>query len=122
MKHLSLLFLALQLTACNTDNDNDVTLPEVEPIIANARVLNNGTCGPDHYFIEMYNVDLDSISTSVAPPSFTYYNWPEEFRVEYLEVFVDYRNPTASEARACPTFGPQPHRFVAREVLLPTNN
>ena len=119
MKKLILLLAMFVLFSCNNDDDL-ITPPEPEPIIANAKVLFNGTCGDDHYFIEIDEVPLDSLPVPIRLPFYTFFNWPEEYRVENLEVFVDYRNSTIDEARACNTIGPTPHRFVAREILLPT--
>ncbi|MGB3592238.1 MAG: hypothetical protein WBA16_11190, partial [Nonlabens sp.] len=75
MKYLSLFFVALLLTACNTDDNNDITLPEVEPIIANARVLNNGICGEDYYHIEIYDVQLNLSPNQTPSPYYGFYDW-----------------------------------------------
>ncbi|ARN78383.1 hypothetical protein BST97_10510 [Nonlabens spongiae] len=116
--YFSLLVLPLFL-ACNTDDDNN-SEPEPEPIVANARVLYRGFCGAGHYYVEMNDVPLDSLPNGQRYPFYTFLDWPEEFWIDDLEVFVDYRNKLSGEERACPAVGPQPHRFVAREVLLPT--
>jgi hypothetical protein len=121
MKNLLFIFIAISLFSC--DNDDNVAsepVPIPTPIIANAKVVRNGSCGEDHYFIEMYQVSQDSFPSSLPDDFFTYYDWPEEFRVNDLEIFLDYRNPTPEEFRVCTPSLEVRHIFVAREILLPT--
>ncbi|MGB3590413.1 MAG: hypothetical protein WBA16_01890 [Nonlabens sp.] len=101
MKHLSLFFVALLLTACNTDDNNDIILPEVEPIIANARVVSNAFCGVDHYFVELFDVPTDSVPNGTLESFYSFYNWTDAFRMEDLKVFVDYQNDTGPDLRLC---------------------
>ncbi len=122
MKNLLYLFTALFLISCNSDDD---VAPEPEPVpapvIANAKVLFPGDCRIEEMFVELYTPD-----PSIIPPlgmvytDFQFYNLPEEFRVNDLEVYIEYEELPDAEIPACPSNGRETWELKMTSIALPT--
>ncbi|MGB3590415.1 MAG: hypothetical protein WBA16_01900, partial [Nonlabens sp.] len=64
-----------------------------------------------------------NLSPNQTPsPYYGFYDWPEDFRVEDLEVYIEYRIPADNELILCNHLEFAPPRLVATEILLPTDN
>ncbi len=124
LAHHFSFYCLLLITSCSSNDDNQSdSEPQPEPIVANARVLSEGECGPDSVMVELFEIPTDSIPDNTPTDRFRFFFWPEEYQLDGLEVFVDYRNPQPEEFRICggSVLGSSRHRFITREVLLPTD-
>jgi hypothetical protein len=101
------------------DND-DVSEPVPEPIIANAKMIRRGDCAIGHHYVQLYELDYNILPSTVTNDIFSIYNLSDEYRVDGLEINLIYRNLREEEKPFCMTFDIQPHEIYAIEVQLPT--
>ncbi|MGB5980843.1 MAG: hypothetical protein WBG46_01750 [Nonlabens sp.] len=102
MKYLALLFLSAFLFSCN--NDDDVSEPEPEPIVANAKILTWGRCTPDHNTVELYDPDFNILpSGSPNRVIWDMFDIPEAFWQDDLEVYIEYEVIPENERMFCPS-------------------
>lgn len=120
MKNLTFLLLSiLFLFSCNTDDDNPG--PATQPVVANAKVKFAGDCTLEHYFVELYDPDGSIIpATDLNSDFFTFYTFPQEFQIDDLEIYIEYRNLEPQEIPICNTFGMSRHPLHPLLVELPT--
>jgi hypothetical protein len=110
---------ATLLFSCN--NDDDITEPVPDPIVANAKVLFPGDCRLEEMFVELYSPDPNIIDPlGMNYNDFQFFNLPEEFRIDDLEVFIEYIEPQDSERTFCTSDGRETWELKMTSIALPT--
>jgi hypothetical protein len=94
MKTLILTFLSFfMLLSCSNSDDNSDNLN-------NAKVLRVGMDCGDTYLIKFFD-GYSNIPQNAAQNTFYAINLPEEYKIENLEIHINYRLPNENEILNC---------------------
>ena len=98
MKKVVLVFSLLTLISCNKEDD------VIYEVLPNARVVSVGIDCGDSYLIQF----IDDFTELPQTINNTYYeiNLPDEYKIDGIEIYVDYRMLEPDEALICTTLGP----------------
>ncbi|MGB1393045.1 MAG: hypothetical protein ACPH4O_03935 [Flavobacteriaceae bacterium] len=94
MKTIILILSVFLATSCSSD----------DKISFNATVLEKGQdCG--NSFLIQFNEDIDNIPANNNENIFYEINLPEEYKIENLQITVEFREPTNDELMSCSSMG-----------------
>lgn len=98
MKTLILTFISffMLLSCSNSDDEN------TNDLINNAKVLRVGMDCGNTYLIK-FNNDYSNIPQNTTENTFYAINLPEQYKVENLEIFINFRLPNENEIMNCTT-------------------
>ena len=96
MKVIILILRIFLATSCSSGDGNSISF--------NATVLARGQdCG--NSFLIQFNEDIDNIPTNSSGNIFYEINLPEEYKIENLQVSIEFREPTNDELMSCSSMG-----------------
>ena len=110
MKKLNLLFIIGFLISCQKEEVKEQPAPE-----PNAIILGQGMDCGDSYLIK-FNDNVQGLPTPNLNNTYYTIDLPQSYKVDSLEVYVEYRMPQGNEGMACSAMGPSFTQIVITHV------